>query len=48
MAYMDYQRKVSGLGPVLQPSGDVDADMAVVKAFYATIKGRNASQFAAE
>jgi len=48
MAYMDYQRKVSGLGPVLQPSGDVEADMAVVKAFYATIKGRNASQFAAE
>jgi len=48
LAYMDYQRKVSGLGPVFQPTGDVDADMAVIKRFYSTIKGRNASQFEAE
>ena len=48
LAYMDYARKVSGLGPVFQPSGNVDADMAEIKRFYATIKGRNATQFAAE
>ena len=48
MAYMDYQRKVSGLGPVFQPSGNIDADMAAIKAFYAPIKGRNAAQFEAE
>ena len=48
LAYMDYQRKVSGLGPIFRPTGDVDADMAVIKAFYAPIKGRNADQFAAE
>jgi 1-acyl-sn-glycerol-3-phosphate acyltransferase len=48
LAYMDYARKVSGLGPVFQPTGDVEADMAVIKRFYAGIKGRNATQFAAE
>ena len=48
LAYMDYHRKVSGLGPIFRPTGDVDADMAVIKAFYAPIKGRNADQFAAE
>jgi 1-acyl-sn-glycerol-3-phosphate acyltransferase len=48
MAYMDYERKVSGLGPVFQPTGDADADMATIKAFYAPIKGRRASQFTAE
>jgi 1-acyl-sn-glycerol-3-phosphate acyltransferase len=48
LAYMDYERKLGGLGPVFQPTGDVEADMAVIKQFYAGIKGRNASQFAAE
>ena len=45
MAYMDYERKLSGLGPVFTPTGDVDADMAAIKAFYAPFKGRNARQF---
>ncbi len=48
LAYMDYERKVSGLGPVFEPTGDIDADMAFIKRFYAPIKGRNASQFEAE
>jgi 1-acyl-sn-glycerol-3-phosphate acyltransferase len=48
LAYMDYERKVSGLGPVFHPSGDVEADMAQIKHFYAGIKGRNAEQFAAD
>jgi 1-acyl-sn-glycerol-3-phosphate acyltransferase len=48
LAYMDYRRKVSGLGPVFRPTGDVVADMAVIKRFYAGVQGRNAEQFAAE
>jgi 1-acyl-sn-glycerol-3-phosphate acyltransferase len=48
LAYMDYRRKVSGLGPVFHPSGDVEADMTEIKRFYAGIQGRNADQFAAE
>jgi 1-acyl-sn-glycerol-3-phosphate acyltransferase len=45
LAYMDYAAKRSGLGPLFQPTGDVDADMARIKAFYAPFKGRNAHQF---
>jgi 1-acyl-sn-glycerol-3-phosphate acyltransferase len=45
MAYMDYERKISGLGPLFEPTGDVDADMAAIKAFYAPFKGKNAAQF---
>jgi 1-acyl-sn-glycerol-3-phosphate acyltransferase len=47
MAYLDYTEKRGGLGPVLQPSGDIEKDMAIVKAFYAPIKGKNADQFEA-
>ena len=42
LAYMDYDRKRSGLGPIFTPTGDVDADMAAIKRFYAPIKGRRA------
>ncbi len=45
MAYMDYERKVSGLGPVFHPTGDIEADMVAIKAFYAPFKGKNADQF---
>lgn len=45
MAYMDYEHKRSGLGPVFMPSGDIDADMVAIKAFYAPFKGKNAGQF---
>jgi 1-acyl-sn-glycerol-3-phosphate acyltransferase len=48
MAYMDYERKISGLGPVFQPTGNVEQDMAAIKAFYAPFKGRNATQFDVE
>lgn len=47
MAFVDYGRKVGGLGPVFQPTGDVERDMAVIKAFYAPIQGKNPSQFEA-
>jgi 1-acyl-sn-glycerol-3-phosphate acyltransferase len=45
MAYMDYERKISGLGPVFHPTGDIEADMVAIKAFYAPFKGKNADQF---
>ena len=47
MAYMDYQRKISGLGPMFVPTGDLEADMLHIKAFYAPFKGKNATQFEA-
>ena len=48
MAYMDYAAKRSGLGPLFEPTGDVEADMAQIKAFYRPFKGKNADQFASE
>lgn len=45
MAYMDYASKRSGLGPIFQPTGDIDRDMSAIKAFYAPFKGKNAAQF---
>lgn len=45
MAYMDYSTKRSGLGPLFEPTGDVEADMNAIKAFYAPFRGRNAEQF---
>ena len=45
MAFMDYERKVSGLGPVFEPTGNLEADMAAIQAFYAPFKGKNPDQF---
>jgi 1-acyl-sn-glycerol-3-phosphate acyltransferase len=45
LAYMDYAERRCGLGPVIQPSDDIDADMALIKAFYAPLRGRNPGQF---
>jgi len=47
MAFMDFEKKRSGLGPVFQPTGHLEADMASIKAFYAPFKGKNSAQFEA-
>jgi 1-acyl-sn-glycerol-3-phosphate acyltransferase len=39
-AFLDYRRKVGGIGPALTPSGDLAADMDNLRAFYADITGR--------
>jgi 1-acyl-sn-glycerol-3-phosphate acyltransferase len=48
LAYMDYERKAAGLGPLFVPTGDVERDMEEIKRFYAGVKGRNAHQFDAQ
>lgn len=45
LAYMDYATKRSGLGPVFEPTGDIEADMARIKTFYLPFRGKNATQF---
>jgi 1-acyl-sn-glycerol-3-phosphate acyltransferase len=45
LSYMDYGRKVTGIGPLFVPTGDIDADMLRIKAFYAPFKGKNSAQF---
>jgi 1-acyl-sn-glycerol-3-phosphate acyltransferase len=48
LAYMDYAEKRAGLGPVFTPTGDLERDMAAIKAFYAPFKGKNPRQFDAQ
>lgn len=48
MAFLDYQKKEGGVGPVLMPSGDIEKDMVVIKAFYKDIKGKRTDLFHAD
>lgn len=48
LAFVDYERKIGGLGPLFTPTGDVERDMAQIKLFYAPIKGRRPTQFDAK
>lgn len=42
--FLDYRRKVGGIGPTFVPSGHVRADMDIVRSFYETITGRHPQQ----
>ena len=48
LGFLDFGSKTSGLGPAFVPTGDLDADMAIIKNFYAPFCGKNASQFVLE
>jgi 1-acyl-sn-glycerol-3-phosphate acyltransferase len=38
--FLDYKRKVGGIGPAVVPSDDIRADMDVIRAFYEGVEGR--------
>ena len=38
--FLDYQNKTGGIGPVFQPTEDMEADMADIRSFYSGISGR--------
>ncbi|MCP3954139.1 MAG: glycerol acyltransferase [Desulfobacterales bacterium] len=40
MGFLDYKKKIGGIGPVLQPTGDIEADMAAIRSFYQDISGK--------
>jgi 1-acyl-sn-glycerol-3-phosphate acyltransferase len=39
-AFLDYERKVGGIGPVFVPSGDIGADMDRLRVFYRDVRGK--------
>jgi len=41
LGYLDFERKLSGLGMFLTPSGDVKADMEKIREFYRDIRGKH-------
>lgn len=45
LGFMDYRRKVGGLGPLFHPTGDIDRDMAEIQAFYENVTGRRPDQW---
>jgi len=45
LSYLDYGRKVGGFGPEIVPTGDIPADMKVIRDFYDGKKGRYPEKF---
>ena len=40
-AFFDYKRKAMGIGPAIMPSGDIQADMKVIRDFYSKVRARH-------
>ncbi len=40
LGYLDYRRKVGGIGPVVHPTGNMEADMKIIKAFYVDVTAK--------
>jgi 1-acyl-sn-glycerol-3-phosphate acyltransferase len=38
--FFDYKRKVVGIGPAIIPSGDIQADMEIIRDFYSKVHAR--------
>ncbi len=45
LGYLDFGRKRSGIGPLVHPTGDIRADMDVIRAFYGTVLGKKPELF---
>ncbi|MET3117175.1 1-acyl-sn-glycerol-3-phosphate acyltransferase [Undibacterium sp. GrIS 1.8] len=45
LGYLDFKRKVGGIGRMFELSGDITVDMAEIQRFYAGITGKNPRQF---
>lgn len=48
LAYLDYARKAGGIGKMYTTSGDIEADMEEIRAFYSGVKGKHRQQFDAD
>ena len=45
LGYMDYQKKEAGVGMVVHPTDDMEADLKKIMHFYRNISPRNAGKF---
>lgn len=45
LGFLDYPKKVGGIGAVLSTTGDYDADLVKIKAFYANITGKHNDKY---
>jgi 1-acyl-sn-glycerol-3-phosphate acyltransferase len=44
LGFLDYKRKIGGIGPFITPTEDVRADMDKIRAFYKGIRGKYSEQ----
>jgi 1-acyl-sn-glycerol-3-phosphate acyltransferase len=44
LAFLDYRRKIGGFGPTIMPSGDIDADLSIMRDFFSGISGKYPDQ----
>jgi 1-acyl-sn-glycerol-3-phosphate acyltransferase len=40
MGFIDYKRKAVGVGPTLYPTGDIEADMEIIRNFYINVTAK--------
>ena len=45
LGFLDYRRKVGGIGPTFRPTGHLRTDMQMIQDFYASITGKRQVQF---
>jgi len=45
LGFLDYKRKIGGIGGVYETSGDYDQDLEDIKAFYAGITGKHDAKY---
>jgi len=39
--FIDYKRRAAGIGPAITPSGDIQADMEIIRDFYSNVQARH-------
>ncbi|MBJ6119972.1 1-acyl-sn-glycerol-3-phosphate acyltransferase [Pontibacter sp. BT310] len=44
LGYLDYAKKEAGIGPTIYPTGDIEADLEKIMAFYRTKQGKYPEQ----
>ncbi|PKL38809.1 MAG: glycerol acyltransferase [Spirochaetae bacterium HGW-Spirochaetae-1] len=40
LGFLDFAKKRGGFGPLFYPTGNIEADMSIIRGFYADIRGR--------
>lgn len=44
LGFIDYQRKAMGIGPIITPCGDIQADMEIIRDFYGDVQAKHPHQ----
>ena len=45
LSYIDYEKKIAGVGPPFYPTGDMEKDFKEIEDFYRGIKAKHPEQF---